>query len=53
MDPIVRFPGVSPATFLCLTPGLWEGGQTYLAENSSKSDRRSQMRRPVRAALEE
>lgn len=25
----------------------------YLAENSSKSDRRSQMRRPVRAALEE
>lgn len=25
----------------------------YLEENSSKSDRRSQMRRPVRAALEE
>lgn len=31
--------------------GLWAG--RYLAENSSKSDSRSQMRRPVRAALDE
>lgn len=26
MDPTALFPSVSPATFLCLTPGLWEGG---------------------------
>lgn len=44
-------PWATPGAMTLQDPGTAQLG--YLLENSSKSARRSQMRRPVRAALEE
>lgn len=43
----------APASLAQLPPAQGQGWVRYREENSSKSDRRSQMRRPVRAALDE